>query len=171
MESLAPHVDALLFDLDGTLIDTDDAAVRALARRLRPLVGRGAAGLARRLIMGVETPGNSVITLLDRLGLDGPVMTLKERLRDREDKEPRFDLVPGVEQLLQGLAGSYPIALVTTRSSATITAFLAQYPAIAAVVTTSCGLQDTRRLKPHPEPVRTAARRLGRPARTLPDGR
>ena len=28
---------------------------------------------------------------------------------------------------------------------------------------TTCGLQDTRRLKPHPEPVQLAAQRLGVP--------
>jgi phosphoglycolate phosphatase-like HAD superfamily hydrolase len=50
---------------------------------------------------------------------------------------------------------------VTTRSRYHIDCFLEQFPAIAQVVRASCGLQDTRRLKPHPAPIQEAARRLG----------
>jgi phosphoglycolate phosphatase-like HAD superfamily hydrolase len=34
------------------------------------------------------------------------------------------------------------------------------FPDIAPAFTTTCGLQDTRRLKPHPAPIRLAAERL-----------
>src|SRR4030042_1761396 len=33
------EIDAILFDLDGTLVETDDAAVSNLARKLRPVRG------------------------------------------------------------------------------------------------------------------------------------
>lgn len=156
-------VEALFFDLDGTLIDTDDSAVETLSRRLRPFVGQRAPRLARRLLMDAETPGNALVTLLDWLHLDLPLMRATDWLRRRRGVYPaeEFRLIPGVEQAVARLGERYPVALVTTRSHYHIDRFLEQFPAIANVVRTSCGLQDTRRLKPHPAPIQEAARRLG----------
>ena len=64
------QIQAVLFDLDGTLIETDDLAVARLAHRLRPFAGHRAPRLARWLMMKAETPGNALITLLDWLHLD-----------------------------------------------------------------------------------------------------
>ena len=63
--------------------------------------------------------------------------------------------------LLLDLNGRYLAALVTTRSRYQIADFLARFPEETAVFQTTCGLQDTPHLKPHPAPVQLAARRLG----------
>jgi len=158
--------DAILFDLDGTLIDTDDVAAVRLAERLRPLLGPARAPRAARwLLMQAETPGNALITALDLVGLDRPLMAFTDRLRRRRGLYPahEFHLIPGVEEMLARLDGRYPLAIVTTRSRYHIERFLAQFPHIAARVAAACGLQDTWRLKPHPSPVRLAAQRLNLP--------
>jgi len=72
------RIEAVLFDLDGTLMDTDDQDVRLWARRIArlyatPGVARGA---ARRLVMALETPLNALFTLLDWVGLDTPIVRL-----------------------------------------------------------------------------------------------
>lgn len=152
---------AILFDLDGTLIDTDDVAVAALASRLSPLMGSRAQTTARRFVMGIETPGNGLITWLDRLHLDQPLFHLKEWLGQQGIKEKSYQLIPGVAELITQVQGRYRLALVTTRSQKDIAAFLEQHPMIASVMETACGSQDTRRLKPHPAPVQLAAQRLG----------
>ncbi|RMG97178.1 MAG: HAD family hydrolase, partial [Chloroflexi bacterium] len=41
--------------------------------------------------------------------------------------------------------------------------FLEQFPQIGQHIEVTCGLQDTRRLKPHPSPVLLAAKRLNLP--------
>ena len=85
-------VEAILFDLDGTLIDTDDEAVATLARRLAPLarlVPFAPDRLARRLVMWAETPGNALVTLFDRAGVDDNIFAIGDTLRRWRGLRPR----------------------------------------------------------------------------------
>lgn len=159
------QIQAIFFDLDGTLIDTDDAAVTRLEQRLRPFLRRHSPRTARWLLMKAETPGNMLITLLDWLHLDEPLMGFTDRLRRRRGVYPahEFRLIPGVAEMLISLAERYPLALVTTRSRYHIKQFLTQFPHLKPLFATTIGLQDTHRLKPHPAPVLLAAQRLGVP--------
>lgn len=159
------QIEAILFDLDGTLIDTDDDAVANMGKRLRPLLGKRANRFARWFTMKAETPGNALITLIDMLHLDEPLMGVMDKLRRWRGSYPahEFRLIPGVAEMLLSLPDRYQVALVTTRGQRHIEAFLEQFAAETAVFSTTCGAHDTRRLKPHPAPVRLAAKRLGVP--------
>ena len=156
-------IEAILFDLDGTLIDTDNAAVERLADNLRPLFGDRAGNIARQFMMKMETPGNWFIRGLDALGLDEPAASLTDWLRRRRgiSSASDFQLIAGVEETISALKERYALAIVTTRSRYQIAQFLTQFPSLDAAFDVTCGLQDTRRLKPHPEPVLLAAERLG----------
>jgi phosphoglycolate phosphatase-like HAD superfamily hydrolase len=157
--------EAILFDLDGTLMDTDDQAVERLARRLQRLRWRNADRAARRLVMAAETPGNAFITLLDAIGLDAPLRGLSDWLYTCRGLCTRenFRIVPGVETMLATMGGRYKLAVVTTRRRRDAEAFLDQYGlrGLFGALTTS---ESTWRLKPHPAPVRYAASQLGVPA-------
>lgn len=159
------QIKAILFDLDGTLVNTDDQSVAKMASRLRPLLRHRTDPLARKLVMAIESPGNSAITLLDILGMDAPMFRLGDRVRHWRYPLHKlaFPLIPGVEEMMAGLVGRYRLALVTTRGRAHIQAFFQTHPAIGQAMEVSCGLEDTYRLKPHPAPLWHAAARLGVP--------
>ena len=149
---------AWLFDLDGTLMDTDDQAVEALAHRLRLLGHAAAHDLARRLVMISESPLNHALTLVDIFGLDTLAFTLRRRLS--RGIKPTFRLIDGVRPLLQHLASQCSLAVVSTRSAPDADTFLEQHD-LSALFTLSVTQESTRRLKPHPQPVVHAARTLG----------
>ena len=158
-------VEAVLFDLDGTLMNTDDQAVEALGRRLEWMHWPHPRQAARRLLMASETPGNLLLTLADMVGLDAPLTALSGRLcRWRGLRTPaNFEIIDGIERMLAELNGRYQIAVVTTRDLCNTEAFLTQYDLNSyfdAVVTS----ESTRRLKPHPAPIRHAAQLLGVPS-------
>jgi phosphoglycolate phosphatase-like HAD superfamily hydrolase len=157
-------VQAVLFDLDGTLMDTDNQAVEKLAHRLERLRCPRPLRTARRLIMASETPGNILMTLLDVLGLDAPLMSSTDRLRRWRGLPTRADfrIIADAQEMLATLNGRYRLAVVTTRSRAEAEAFLGQHD-LHGMFEILVTRESTWRLKPHPAPVRHTAQCLGIP--------
>lgn len=147
-----------LFDLDGTLMDTDDQTVEVLAQRLRFLGQARAHRTARRLVMVSESPLNTALTLTDIVGLDTLVFSLRRRLS--RGVEPTFSLINGVKPLLAHLSGRGRLAVVSTRPALDATRFLEQHN-LEDLFDLCVTQETTRRLKPHPQPVAYAAQALG----------
>jgi len=162
------RVQAIFFDIDGTLADTDDAMVLKLARMLKPVSllfrERNPDPFARWLAMAAESPANFFFATTDRFGLDelaAPVVDWLHAVRG-EGKPKHFLMIPGIMEMLDNLRSRYPLAVVTARDQRGAEAFIRQYclePYFKAVVTA----RSCRRSKPHPMPVRTAAEALGVP--------
>ncbi|HEY46432.1 MAG TPA: HAD family hydrolase [Anaerolineae bacterium] len=159
------RVEAICFDIDGTLADTDDAYVQRLTRALNPLSflmsDEARQRLARRLIMAAETPVNTITTLLDRLFLNQTLGTVRNTLhRLRGEKGPQdIMLIPGVRTMLEALAVHYPLAIVTAREERSAENFLRATklkPLFHCVATA----RTCSRAKPHPAPVRWAAKQI-----------
>ena len=146
------------FDLDGTLMDTDDQAVESLARRLRFLGKVRARRLARRMVMAGETPMNYAITAVDMVGLDAVLFGVRRMMHAHVN--PTFRLIAGVKPLLAYLAERATLAVVSTRSTEDAAEFLRQHD-LASLFKLSVTQATTKRLKPHPEPVLYAAEQLG----------
>jgi HAD superfamily hydrolase (TIGR01549 family) len=156
------EIDAILFDLDGTLIEPDTEALDNLTRRLQPLQRllpkRDPAGAARRILMSTEGPANSLLTFLNRIGRDDTFFDLGDRLRRMQGLHTplNFRPVDGVGEMLHELSHRYHLGIVTTRCCAHAEAFLKQQE-LVDLFQVVVGREDTWRIKPHPSPVRHAA--------------
>ena len=158
---------AILFDLDGTLIETDDRIVQSLTQRMR-FLGRllpedRRAAVARRILMRLEEFVNGFVTLLDRLRLDTILFRLGDwprRMRGLR-RADNFVAVAGALDAVRLLhERGYSVGLVTSRNRVEAQRFLAQF-GLAELFLVVITRDDVQRLKPHPMPVRTAAARLG----------
>ena len=156
---------AVLFDLDGTLIDSapdlagagnDMRVARGLAphplAHFRPMVGSGARGMLGRAF-GIGPEHADFETLRDEF---------LQRYEARMTQDTR--LFPEMQSVLDALAAhALPWAIVTnkaTRFSDPLVRALGLLPPAATLV---CG-DTTPHAKPHPAPLLEAARRLDVPA-------
>jgi len=159
---------AILFDLDGTLMDTDDAFLDSVAGRLERFGRLFPEGdprpLLRRAMLAAEGPVNRMVSMLDRIGLDDNLFSMGDRLRRMRGLrvQGQFRPVEGVVEMIHALCGSYRLGIITTRSRNDALAFVRQFDLEASfeVVATR---EDTHRLKPHPEPILHATALVGLP--------
>lgn len=166
---IAPsQVQGLLFDVDGTLSDTDDHLVARVAKRLKPLSSLNASfdnqHFARELVMAVETPANFFYSLADWLHLDKPISIVYDWVsRQRHAKksvDERFWIIPGVKELLAGFSGRFPMAVVSARDKRTTLDFLAHFDLLTYFETVVTS-QTCRHTKPFPDPIIYAAEQIG----------
>jgi len=161
------RVQAICFDVDGTLSDTDDLYVEKVVRFLKPLQilfpHRDPARLARRIIMEAEAPGNFLISLTDKIGLDDEIHAVVDRLA-RRTHAPSHEtrIVPGVREMLEKLSSKYPLAVVSARDERTTRTFLEAFDLVPffQCIATALTCEHT---KPYPDPVIWAARQMGVP--------
>ena len=159
------RIRAILFDIDGTLSDSDDHLVARVERLLTcPLFflsteHRHAA--ARWLVMALESPGNFIYSQADRFDLDSLfIQMLNRRSRSRPDKPREYWIISGAREMLAALAPHFPLGVVSARGERSSLAFLDQFTlrGFFRVVVTS---QTCRYTKPFPDPLLYAAERLG----------
>ncbi len=162
------RIRAVLFDLDGTLADTDDEYIRRAAawlRRLRFLFPNGdPTRFLRRSLMLAETPLTHLMGVPDWLGIDAPLARATDWLADRRGPRTHahFVLLDGVEAMLRALGERYPLAIVTARGARMTNYFVRQF-GFEARFGALASAQTVARTKPYPHPVQWAAQRLGVP--------
>ena len=151
---------ALLWDNDGVLVDTEALYFQAT----RELLGEAGLELNRELYREISLrQGRSCFDLALDAGLD-PERVERLRLR-RNDRYT--DLLaagvtvrPGIRDCLDALHGRFPMAIVT---SSRLDHFEVAHSRTGLLRYFEFTLTpaDYRRHKPHPDPYRTAAERLG----------
>jgi len=159
------RIQVVCFDVDGTLSDTDNQWICRIERAFQPLrrlfPQQQVHSFARRLVMEMDTPGNMIYELLDRLHLDETAARLIAALTiPKKDKEDHFLLVPGVDKMLVELQVRYPLAVVTARGERSTMAFLNQHRLLPffSVVSSAHSCIHT---KPFPDPILWAAEHMG----------
>lgn len=154
------RIDALCFDVDGTLSDTDNLYVQKVSRFVPRFLFKEPLQAARRFVMWIEAPGNALLSFTDRLGLDDEMVAVLNwlaRRRRRSSKE--FLLVPGVEEMLMQLYGSYPMAVVSARDEHGTMAFLEKFDLVKYFDAIITGL-SAEHTKPYPDPILLAAQKM-----------
>ncbi|MCH7232691.1 HAD family hydrolase [Glycomyces sp. L485] len=152
---------AVLFDMDGTLVDSEPRWDVALADLAELLGGRLDADV-RKTMVGTNE-GASVVILLESLGL--PIESAPEhqawlRRRMQELFAAGVPWKPGArELLLEACAADLPTALVTS-TPRELADLLLQQMGPENFDVTICG-DEVERKKPHPEPYHTTAQKLG----------
>ena len=159
------RIQAICFDVDGTLSDTDDVMVAELAQLLYPFnflfPGKDLIKIARSIVMETEGTANFLVGLPDRIGLDDEVFALKDWLvRLTKTKVKPFQIIPGVKEMLAELSQRYPLAVVSARDTTSTMEFLNQFDLVSSfkVIATD---QTCKHTKPFPDPILWAAAKMG----------
>ena len=147
-------VKAVLFDLDGVLIDTEGIYTEFWDK------------IDQRYHTGIENfalviKGSTLATILDTHFPDFEIQSeICKELRDFEDNMP-FRLFEGVDTLLNLLHTSgYATAIVTSSNRKKMDRVFKELPVLAENIDTLITDEDVTESKPHPQGYLKAAERL-----------
>jgi HAD superfamily hydrolase (TIGR01549 family) len=163
-DSPDPAQRVVLLDIDGTLIDSNDAHARAWVaslaefgysvsfERLRPLVGKGGDKILPELV-GLDPESPEAKRMGERRG---------EIFRQQE--LPHLQATRGARDLLLRLrADEYELSVATSAKADDVKATLEQ-AGVADLIDTATSSDDAEHSKPDPDIVRAALQRSRRPA-------
>jgi pyrophosphatase PpaX len=147
----------VLFDLDGTLIDSGAMILASLRHATRTVLRREIAD--EHLLAAVGGAGlRDQMTVLDAERADELVTAYREHNEPLHGDLQGFDGVEGVLAELRGEGRK--LGVVTAKRHATVELAFAVIP-LGAYFDAIVGWDDTERHKPHPDPLLTALERLG----------
>jgi phosphoglycolate phosphatase-like HAD superfamily hydrolase len=162
------RIQALCFDVDGTLNDTDDQFIeqaKPFFKAIRFLLPKqDYERAARRAVMWAEAPGNMLIGVPDRFGFDDKLAKLVSWLSQTHKARIRhFRPILGVKEMLVGLHAHYPMSVVSARDEASTREFL-RHTGIDKYFTCVAGALTVKHTKPYPDPIYWAAQQMGVPS-------
>jgi len=153
-------IDAVVFDLDGLLLDTEQ-----LWDEVRETLARQRGGRwherAQRDMMGMSSPEWSRY-MHEVIGLpDAPEEIAAEVVRRMEDRyRERLPLLPGAREAVERLAARWPLGLASSSNRELIDLAL-ELGDLARFFRATVSSEEVERGKPAPDVYLEAARRLG----------
>jgi len=148
----------VLFDLDGTLIDSGPIILASMQHAVRTVLGREIPPAELQMSIG----GQGIVaqmTAIDAEHADELLEAYKDHNDGLHETLEAFDdllaLLPGLK--VEGRK----LGIVTAKRHRTVGLALARFPALASAFDVVVGFEDTERHKPDAEPVLLAVERLG----------
>jgi pyrophosphatase PpaX len=148
----------VLFDLDGTLIDSGSIILASMQHAVRTVLGREIPAEELGLTIG----GQGIVAqmqAIDEAHADELLEVYKEHNDGLHESLEAFDelleLLPGLE------AEGRKLGIVTAKRHRTVDLALARFPALARSFDVVVAHEDTERHKPDPDPVLLAVDKLG----------
>lgn len=159
------RIRAICFDVDGTLRNTDDQYVLILQKWLNHIrflfPNRDSSPAARRIVMALEEPGNMLIQIPDRLGIDKILFRIinyfdkKRNLKSTQSET----IVPGTIRCLSHFYNRYPLCIVSARGELQTMRFLEHF-GITSFFQCIATSQTTHHGKPFPDPLLWSSKQM-----------
>ena len=146
----------VLFDLDGTLLDSGAMILASMRHATRAVTGRDLTDEEYRA--GIGMPLVAQMELVDAARVDELVRVYTEHNLDLHDELTACDGVFDVVARLH--AEGRRLGLVTAKRSATVALAAEHVPELASYFDVVVAVEDTARHKPHPDPLLVALERL-----------
>ena len=126
----------VLFDLDGTLIDSGPIILASMQHAVRTVLGR-------------EIPPDEL-----QMSIGGQGIVAQMQAIDEKHADELLVLLPGLK------AQGRRLGIVTAKRHRTVGLALDRFPALASAFDVVVGYEDTSKHKPDPEPVLFAVEKL-----------
>lgn len=153
---------AVLFDLDGTLIDSIGLLLACVHHAFGDFPGRRPTD--EEWVAGIGTPLWSQIAAYTESEEQVRELTHRYRTFQREQHDQFTTLFPGTLEVVRTLAGrGHPMAIVTSKSNEMMHRAL-EHTGIARYMSAAIGADSCTVHKPDPYPVRLALQELDRGA-------
>jgi pyrophosphatase PpaX len=150
---------AVLFDFDGTLVDTTEMIHQSMRHAASSVLGRE--DIPReKLLANVGQPLPRQMELIDTENAESLLEAYHSHHERHHDALIRE--FPGVEESLSRLRSTgIEVAVVTSKRRVSVEMALEIFPGLRNVVDRFVTLEDTKEHKPHPEPLLQALELLG----------
>jgi pyrophosphatase PpaX len=150
---------AVLFDFDGTLVDTTEMIHQSMRHATSSVLGRE--DIPREtLLANVGQPLPRQMELIDTENAESLLEAYRSHHEQHHDALIRE--FPGVEESLSRLrSAGIKVAVVTSKRRVSVEMALEIFPGLRNVVDRFVTMEDTTHHKPHPEPLLRALKLLG----------
>lgn len=155
---MLPDLRAVLFDVDGTLIDSLGSVVLAIRETVEENLGRRPGHSEILALIGVPLREQVRIFGADESLVPTMVERIIERMEANAHLERRYE--GAIETLALARTRGLATALVTSKSAPEIVTFLERFSHARHIDTVVCA-SDVQQPKPDPESARLACARLG----------
>ena len=148
------NIRLIVFDVDGTLAETDDYYVEktaSIGHKIIPFVSeKNLKKITRPLVMAGETVLHGFYRLLDLVHLDKIISKVHSKFS--VEKEYKYKEVPGMRKTLKRLSEKYMLGVITSGGRQSTEAFIKKFH-LEKYIKIVISSEDCTYIKPHPAPM------------------